>query len=193
MRLFIALDLPKSLKEILFLLCEQKKVIEGVNIVSKENYHITLKFLGEVSELMIPPITDKLREITRKFNPFFLKISHSGVFPNSQFPRVVWIGVEDDMTIRKLASAIEESLESLGFKREEKEFKSHITLARVKEPRNGRYFFDLINRRFKELSISHEDFKNSLKFEVKEFVLMKSTLTPKGSIYDVLQRFPLVK
>lgn len=193
MRLFIAVDLPKSLKELLFLLCEQKKVIEGVNIVSKENLHITLKFLGEVSELMIPDISNKLREIANDFDPFVLKITHTGVFPNLNFPKVVWIGMEKELTIIKLANTIDEKLESLGFKREEKEFKSHITLARVKEPRNGRYFFDLVNRRFRELSISHKDFKTSLKFEVKEFVLMKSTLTPKGSIYDVLQRFPLVK
>lgn len=193
MRLFIALDLPKSLKELLFLLCEQKKVIEGVNIVSKENLHITLKFLGEVSELLIPDISDKLREIAKDFDPFVLKITHTGVFPNLNFPRVVWIGIENEVNIKQLASAIEESLESLGFKREEKEFKSHITLARVKEPRSGRYFMDLVSKRFKELSIYHKDFKNSLSFEVKEFVLMKSTLTPKGSIYDVLQRFPLVK
>lgn len=193
MRLFIAVDLPERLKELLSLLIVQKKQTEGVKLVSKENLHITLKFLGEVNEFLIPAISDKLKAIAKAFNPFVLKISHPGAFPNSNFPQVVWLGVENEVTIKKLANTIEESLKSMGFKREERDFKSHITLARVKEPKKGRQFFEAVNARFIELHQGHSDFRASLSFEVKEFVLMKSILTSKGSIYEILQRFPLVE
>jgi 2'-5' RNA ligase len=85
-----------------------------------------------------------------------------------------------------MAKKIDEELSQFGFQREERDFKSHITLARVKNLKNGKYVFEKVLKNFSEKS-------PKFSFQIKEFVLMKSTLTSKGSVYDVLQRFSLVK
>ncbi|MDI1472293.1 2'-5' RNA ligase [Thermodesulfovibrio sp. N1] len=186
MRLFIAIEIPKEIKEFLSELNTFTSPIEGVNFVQKDNFHITLKFLGEVEEKFIPDLTDLLKSIAEEFSDFTLKITNPGVFPDKFKPRVIWIGTENTDILKKLAKKIDDELSQFGFQREEREFKSHITLARVKNHQNGKYVFEKILRRFSEKS---PDFQ----FRVKDFVLMKSTLTPKGSIYHVLQRFLLLK
>ncbi|WP_353684139.1 RNA 2',3'-cyclic phosphodiesterase [Thermodesulfovibrio sp. 3907-1M] len=186
MRLFIAIQLPREIKEFLAELTSFKSTIDGVNIVQKENFHITLKFLGEVEEKIIPDLISTLKSLSSEFSNFTLKITTPGVFPDKIKPRVIWIGTENTETLRRLAERIDEETASLGFQREERQFKSHITLARVKNHRNGKYFFEKILKKFSENSFNFQ-------FEVKEFVLMKSTLTAKGSIYSVLERFPLLK
>ncbi|WP_353685871.1 RNA 2',3'-cyclic phosphodiesterase [Thermodesulfovibrio sp. 3462-1] len=186
MRLFIAIELPQQVREFLADLTNFKSSIDGVNIVPKENFHITLKFLGEVEEKIIPSLTYTLKSLSNEFSNFTLKITTPGVFPDKIKPRVIWIGTENTEILKRLTKRIDEETSSLGFQREERQFKSHITLARVKNYRNGKYFFEKILKKFSEKSF---DFQ----FEVKEFVLMKSILTPKGSIYSVLERFPLLK
>lgn len=186
MRLFIAIEIPDDIKEFLYQLICLKTSLDGVSIVQKGNFHITLKFLGEVKESLIPDIANTLKKISCQFSPFTLRITYPGVFPDKFKPRVIWIGTENTDNLKEMAKRIDEEMESFGFKRENKNFKSHITLARVKNFHNGKYLYDKIIKRFSEKS-------PQLQFQVKEFVLMKSILTAKGSIYDVLQRFPLFK
>lgn len=187
MRCFIAIELPENLKEFLAKIIFLQSPLQGVNIVQKENFHITLKFLGEVEERLIPEIIQTLENIATEFSPFTLKITHPGVFPDKYKPRVIWMGTENTELLKELAKKIDEGMEYLGFKREEREFKSHITLARVKNLKNGRYLFEKIVKQF---GCQEQNF-HLLNFLIKEFVLMKSTLTSKGSIYSVLKRFPL--
>jgi 2'-5' RNA ligase len=186
MRLFVAIELPEEIREFLSELTSFKSPVEGVNFVQKENFHITLKFLGEVKESLIPEITNKLNKIASEFSDFTLNITHPGVFPDKSKPRVIWIGTENTDIMKTMAKKIDEELSQFGFQREERDFKSHITLARVKNPKNGKYVFEKVLKKFSEKSLEFS-------FQIKEFVLMKSTLTPKGSVYDVLQRFSLVK
>lgn len=187
MRSFIAIELPDNIKEFLTKIVSLQLPLQDVNIVQKENLHITLKFLGEVEERLIPQVTQALENIATEFSPFTLKITHPGVFPDKYKPRVIWMGTENTETLKELAKKLDESMEALGFQREERDFKSHITLARVKNPENGKYLFGKI---IKQFSFQKQN-SHLLSFSVKEFVLMKSTLTPKGSIYSVLKRFPL--
>lgn len=184
MRVFVAIELPEEIKEFLAGLTAFQFSIDGVNVVQKNNFHITLKFLGEVEEKLIPDIINALKAVAGEFSRFTLKITHPGVFPDGVKPRVIWIGTENIDTLKALAKRIDEEMSFLGFQREEREFTSHITLARVKNHKNGKYFFEKIRRKFYETP-------QHFQFEVREFVLMKSTLTPKGSIYSVLERFPL--
>ncbi len=187
MRSFVAIELPENIKEFLTGIVSPEFPLQGVNIVSKENFHITLKFLGDVGEKLIPEIIQILRNVATEFFPFILKITHPGIFPDKYKPRVIWMGTENTETLKKLARRIDEAMENLGFKREERDFKSHITLARIKNPKNGKYLFEKIRKQFSSLDVN----SHSLNFTVKEFVLMKSTLTSKGSIYSVLERFSL--
>lgn len=182
MRVFVAIEIPENIKEVFAQLTALKSHLQGVNIVQKENFHITLKFLGEVKESLITEINQALKEVANEFASFSLKITYPGVFPDIKNLRIIWIGTENTDTLKRLAKRIDEQMYLLGFQREEREFKSHITLARVKNTKNGNYFFEKIVRKFSEES-------PHLQFQVKDFVLMKSTLTPKGSIYSVLERF----
>ncbi len=183
MRLFIAIEIPENIKQFLSELVSLKAPVEGVNIVPKENFHITLKFLGEVQEEIVSQIKTSLLKVAKQIVPFNLKITYPGVFPNSSKARVIWIGTDTNQELKKLVSKIEESMAQYGFKKEEKEFTSHITLARVKNFQNGRYLFYKISKTFKDKMTSE------LIFDVNEFVLMKSTLTPSGSIYEPLGKF----
>lgn len=189
MRLFLAIEIPLSIREFLASLIEPKQTIDGINIVSKQNLHITIKFLGEVEEKLIPKIKEILNPLSREFSPFKLKITRPGVFPDKDKPRVIWIGTENKDVLKDLAKRIDESLSVIGFQKETREFRAHITLARVKNYQNGRYIFEKLVDKYRQISVENRQFE----FSVEEFVLMKSTLTPNGSIYEVIERFNLGK
>ncbi|MCX8033795.1 MAG: RNA 2',3'-cyclic phosphodiesterase [Thermodesulfovibrio sp.] len=207
MRCFIAIELSEDIKKFIDKLININFSIEGVSLVKKENLHLTLKFLGEVETELIPKLNKSLNNLANEFSPFILKISHPGVFPDKLKPRIIWIGLESSEVLKELAAKIDEEMSKYGFEREQREFKAHITLARVKNPRNGRYIFEKILKSFKEKALINNSYQkdnkspyfsnrisekaDNLQFQVREFVLMKSTLTPKGSIYEVLERFPL--
>ncbi len=176
MRLFLAIDLPDKIKEdIVKLYPKLRKAVYG-KFVEKENLHITLFFFGEVTPKEKEKIVATLKEI--EYPTFKVRIKDLGAFPNENNPRVVWLGVSSNY-LYELVRIIDERLETIGFKRD-KEFKGHITLVRVKSLLNRAYWRGLLST-----------FKEEWKIEVKEFKLMKSTLTPNGPIYETVETFPL--
>jgi 2'-5' RNA ligase len=147
-----------------------------VKWVGANNLHITLKFLGEVPMEAKNRIEPLLKEIADNTPPFSAKLQGIGCFPNARRPRVIWIGVEQGSgNFELLARTIEESLSNCGFARE-KRFHSHLTIGRVRNSCN-------IDRILKEMFISEP-------FDVNEFVIFKSTLTPQGAIYKALNNYP---
>lgn len=190
MRCFIAIELPEDIKNFIDKLINLKSSVEGVNFVKKENLHLTLKFIGEIEIDLIPSIVKSLKDLAKGFSPFILKISHPGVFPDKAKPRVIWIGLESSEVLKELAVKVDEEIYKFGIEKEHRGFKSHITLARVKNFQNGRYIYEKIWKTFRENKLIDNPAQKPY-FYVTEFVLMKSTLTPKGSIYEVLERFPL--
>lgn len=176
MRLFIAVEILDDLREKIALL--QKGIpSEGLKMVEKENLHITLAFLGEVEEGKKDKLVRALGNIGCE--KFGMKLSGMGAFPSGSYIRVVWVGVESE-GLKKLHAQINEALRALNFKTES--YSPHLTLARVKEKPSAelRAFI----ARNKEIQLGE--------CEVKEFCLKKSTLTPKGPIYENVARFELV-
>ncbi len=148
-----------------------------VKWVEEENLHLTLKFLGEVKEERVEEISRVLREIRRSEKRFELSLEDIGAFPSERSPRVIWIGVgKGREEIIRLQERIEEGLTPLGFKKEERGFHPHLTIARVKKRADFKELFDL-------------SYKSRV-FLVDSVTLFKSTLTPKGPIYEPLDRFP---
>lgn len=190
MRCFIAIELPEDIKIFIDNLINLKSSVDGINFVKKENLHLTLKFLGEVGIDLIPLIVKSLKNLAKEFPPFTLKISHPGVFPDKVKPRVIWMGLEYSEILKDLAVRVDEETYKFCIEKEKREFKSHITIARVKNFQNGIRMFEKICKTFRDNNFTDNDLKKP-HFTVKEFVLMKSTLTPGGSIYEVLERFPL--
>lgn len=173
-RLFVAVDLPEAIKEEITKISAQLPK-DGVRLVSKENLHITLKFIGEVEIKKVEEIKSKLRSI--KMKNFECKLKGVGVFPNENYIRVVWIGIESE-TLLQLAKKVESTLIDIG-KKEDREFSPHLTIARVSKK------IDLQNFLWKN---REREFGG---FTVAEFALFESTLTPNGPIYKKIETYEL--
>ena len=176
MRTFIAIEMPKEIKEIL--LDAQKQInTEKAKIRPAKAFHLTLKFLGEVEEKKIEDIKSALKEI--KFEKFNTALTEIGVFPNESYTRIVWAGLDDSKSkIKKLQQEIDEKFQKLGFKKDIR-FHPHVTLARVKFVKDKQDFI----KDLREIKIKKES------FQITEFKLVKSILTPEGLVYEDLASF----
>jgi 2'-5' RNA ligase len=127
MRLFIAIDLPEQAKENIEKIKSELKGIKGVKPVSKENIHLTLKFLGEVADEKAEDIAMALSQV--KFKPFNISINKMGVFPNEQRIQVLWVDAEPAEPLFEVKKMIDAALPRF---KDDHPFKSHITFARIK-------------------------------------------------------------
>ena len=184
MRTFIAIELPQKIIGTLSALQNQLKNTQAdVKWVAPENIHLTLKFLGEVDEKKIEKIIQALEETAKDNQPFSIRLCALGAFPKINFPRVIWVGIDaGDEKTKNIAFVLEEKLQKLGIPKEKRPFSSHITIGRV---RSG------INREklVKELDILQGKglLQENLEFLATKITLFKSTLTPKGPIYEILK------
>ena len=177
MRTFISAELPEEVKKNIEKgINELKQAGAAVRWVKTENLHITLKFLGWVEEKNL----DKIIELTSKAvsgsGSFKAKFAGMGTFPEGKSPRVIWVGTkEGGGKLCGLAKRIEKTLAKADFKKEKRDFKAHITIGRVKD-RKG---VDKLKEKIAGLK--------DLKFGeavIDHIYIMKSTLTPKGPIYE---------
>ncbi len=176
MRLFIAIEIPEEIKD--YLCGLQQEIVDSKNkirLVNKDNMHLTLKFLGEVQPNNLDDIKNNLKEID--FEPFSVVLDTIGVFPSESYIRVIWVGLKPEEQILELQKNIDENLKKL-FKKE-KDFKPHLTIARVKYIEDKKQFVD----KLKQIKVDNK------KIEVNNFKLVKSTLTPKGPVYEELGVF----
>jgi 2'-5' RNA ligase len=175
MRLFVAIDTPKELGDYFKSLQTQlDKASAKLRLTS--SFHLTLKFLGDIDEKTAEKIIRRLEKI--KSNPFILKTENIGVFPNSNYVRVVWVGLSKNQELISLQKNIDNVLEEFNFKKDF-DFHPHITLARVGFVSDNTKF----NESIKKIKIGEKS------FEVKNFILYESNLTPKGPIYKIKKEF----
>lgn len=149
--------------------------------VSPDQVHITLKFLGQMDEDLIPQLEAMMREAVQGTAPFTLRLVGLGVFPNPRRPRVIWAGMEGAEPLGRMAAALEEGCEPLGFRKEKRQFSPHLTLARVREGFRPDLSEMLSKYEGSELGASL----------VSSIVLKKSVLTPAGPIYSDVVRVDL--
>lgn len=173
MRLFISLDIPEKIKKEILEIQNNLPEFKGKK-TEKQNLHLTLKFLGEVSESKLEEIKNKLSEI--KLSGFKTKISKIGFFSKSEI-RIIWLSMSD---CEKLQEEIDEKLKEIFPK--EKRFMGHLTIARVKSVKDKKGFIEYLNK----TKISE------MEFSVKEFNLMQSILKSSGPDYKVLKSYPLL-
>ena len=135
MRLFVALDIPESVRDSLSKLSRQlRETCPGARWVRLEGAHLTLKFIGEAPPDLAERIRSTLAEI-RTAGPIELRFAGLGFFPDSRRPRVFWAGIETGDALGALAASVETCLEPLGIPRESRDFHPHVTLARFDSPR----------------------------------------------------------
>lgn len=181
-RAFIAVELG-DISKITPLVSEIDKADAGYKLVDPEAMHITLKFLGDTEERMVPEVQACIEDAVRNIAPFDIGFKGYGAFPNTRRMRILWIGVTGGDALVTIAKHLEDALEELGFERENREFTPHITLGRLKgdfAKRSGVRAMDGLFDQYKDT-----DFGGC---RVTRIVLKKSELTPNGPRYsDILE------
>lgn len=133
MRLFLALDLNEEVRGTIAEFSEKSRAeFPSAKWARSEGIHVTLKFIGEVQEDHLPQIEKALSGVSSNA-PVKMNFRGAGFFPDERRPRVFWIGIDSTPTLGEIAAQIETKLELLGFARESREFKPHLTLARITE------------------------------------------------------------
>ena len=130
MRLFAGLAIPEPVRGNLRSLLNQLRPLAEFRWSPVENLHVTTKFVGEFPEERIEELKDELSRLA----PVALDVSIRGLgwFPNAHRPRVFWAGVEGGDALRELAAATDDATARLGIARETREYRPHLTLARMK-------------------------------------------------------------
>ena len=155
----------------------------NVRWVKAENVHLTLKFLGNVDVHIVDAISACVREAATGIAPFQLSAKGIGVFPKIERARVIWAGLSGQVTVlNELQKSIEIKLAGIGFPREKRKFKGHLTLGRSKgmiDPTN-------LARAIEE----SKAFKSET-FMVDRVTLFRSDLNPSGAVYTELREIAL--
>jgi 2'-5' RNA ligase len=182
-RLFIAINIPVSEKVRDFAQKIQQHFIDDkIKWVPLVNFHLTIKFLGETDENIIPEITKQIKTCTEKFNPFEISISGIGKFPKTRQPKVIWLGIKDaNNIIRKLFTTVNNSMTNLGFDSQNK-FSPHITLGRIKFIKNKQLLNNLIDT-YSDVLLQQ--------ITVSNIILYESILKPSGAEYRIIEKFDL--
>ena len=181
MRAFIAVDLPEPIRAAL----RQKQasfrsVSPDARWTNPEGIHLTLKFLGQISDAKVKEVSQSLRNLGR-FERFTVGLKGFGFFPDSRRPRVFWAGVEAPANLVQLVEQVEDAMQRIGFAREDRTFRPHLTLARFRVPQAQPALQSLLAQQT-ELELGS--------FEVSEFFLFESKLSPKGAEYRKVEKFP---
>lgn len=176
MRLFIAIELPDAVKQILG---RMRSDIPGARWVPAEQVHLTLAFLGEVADDTTKQVTHELATIQAP--GFDLRFSGTGCFPNRHRPRVLWVGLEPEPHLKNIAARIHDAVKACNIPQEEHPFSPHITLARLKFPATREVGIFLESPQQQEIP----------PVCVREFILFQSRITSQGAIHTPIKTFPL--
>ncbi len=175
-RLFIAVDMPETIRNNLSLMAFG---IPGAKWVAPEQLHLTVRFIGEVDGGLFRDIKEILGEI--HFASFSLQLKGVGYFPPRGAPRVLWVGLEKSEPLQLLRKKIDTALLRVRIEPEGRKFSPHITLARLKNsPVNKIANF-----------LSGNGLFSQEPFQVEDFKLYSSVLSPKGAYHKVERIYPL--
>lgn len=181
-RLFVAVPLPDELKGSLAHQVEAvRKRYPFQTWVHPEDYHVTLKFLGETPRQLLPRIEEALQEVAQRHVPFSLILEGIGSFGQPKRPRILWLGVQGELArLASLFRDVDEKMAPLGFGKEERPFRPHLTLARK-----------YVGQTPFKIGLAGEETVAPLSFQVKEMILYQSRLGEKP-MYLPLIRFRLM-
>lgn len=179
-RLFVGVPLSPEIRQKIAeqLLMPLQQSGADLNLITAEQLHFTLKFLGDVEEGQIGKVTEILRKVAASRQPFLVQVRQVGVFPSLEYMRVIWVGVENG-DLPALMKTLDGQLAFI--RKNEHDEKPHVTLARVKSKKNKeqlqRFIAQFQNASFGEMPVT-------------ELVLYESTLTMEGARYGVVGKFP---
>ncbi|MCK4519146.1 MAG: RNA 2',3'-cyclic phosphodiesterase [Candidatus Omnitrophica bacterium] len=178
--MFVAVVLSPSLKKALRgLIGGLQSSKYDVKWADSDKLHLTLKFIGYIDDKKVKAITGKIDASVALYKSFKMSLLPDiEAFPKKENPRVLWLGIKDgNEKLKKLQADMENRLEGLGIKKEEREFTPHLTLGRVKSSKGKKVLIEKIKKAGLDKCYS---------MKVNKVTLFQSTLTRKGPIYKIL-------
>jgi 2'-5' RNA ligase len=184
-RVFCAIELPEFVRGLV--LRHIARLQEAVpqaraSWARDSSLHLTLKFLGEIPKTSVADLSQAASLAVRELASFSIRLNYSGVFPNHGQPRVLWLGINDlSGQLVELHARLETEAVKLGFAKEARRFRPHLTVARLRHPENAR-----------ALSAVHQQMEfEPVDIAVKELTVIRSELSSEGSKYTIVSRHPL--
>ncbi|MBA2494146.1 MAG: RNA 2',3'-cyclic phosphodiesterase [Acidobacteria bacterium] len=181
-RIFAAIDISVEAK------CKISSYIETlrrefpklrVGWEKTEKLHLTLKFLGDTEESKTAELSQAVEKIARENPNFKLRILETGVFPSMHNARILWLALKDEKgSLMKINEQLESACGKLGFAPEKRNFKPHLTIARLREPNKSK---DLVEKHLNNIF-------ETVEFKAGEIVIYESKLQSSGSIYSVVSK-----
>ncbi len=187
-RLFIAVRFSRDVTQNLAALMDRLRGPldrrADIKWVEAHNIHLTLQFLGDVDEGLLPKLTGSLSGAYSNLDKFHVSLADVGAFPKPNRARVIWTGIVHGADgLRALHSATMEVTKEFGFEPDDRPFKAHVTLGRIRTRSN----------RFPDLSKPLKGFFGAKvgKCQIQQVHLVKSELRPNGPLYTTLDSFPI--
>lgn len=182
-RLFVAVKIhPNDLLLDSYKMISQTLASDSIKWVNPDNFHLTLKFLGDIPNKDVANIEVALQEGLQKIQSFNMCIKGFGYFGNLRFPRVLWMGVEPSEGLRQAHAQVNKVLRNWGNSDEHLTFNPHLTLGRIKECRNADKILKLEARWIDTIFLQQN---------IVEIILFESILKPSGPIYKPLNTIHL--
>jgi 2'-5' RNA ligase len=183
-RTFIAVELSEpALSDTVRLLKRLETKLPDIRWSKEEQFHITLKFLGQVDNRRLPEVCSAARDVAMHVSPFELKLEQLGTFPQGKPPRVLWAGISSGSDqLELLHEQLDTRLSEIGFPIEPRRFHPHLTLGRVNRQANKGLIEDA-------LRAANQSFGTLC--EVEELVLMASRRDRRQIVYEVMDRIQL--
>ena len=174
-RTFVCIEIPERVRErIAELQRGLRRADAQVSWTRPSNIHLTLKFLGDLTPTRVERVARAVERAANSIAPFEVEVGCAGCFPSPRSPRVLWVGLTElPDSLKQLHARIEDELYGEGIPRESKRFSPHLTIGRVRTPKNaGRLAEELMAAGFVPE-----------KFLAREVIVMRSELNPAGSLY----------
>ena len=186
MRLFLAVELEEELKNELLQVQKilAKSVNGGLRLLPSQNFHLTLKFMGELDEAFLDEVKELSSDTLKNFHPFSISLDKVGAFPPRGPLRVCWVGLKaSNSTLLELAKSLNTAFEVLDIEAEKRDFQAHISIARLSKDSD-------VSERIRGIlpSLKIKPFSQ----EVKVISLFSSTLHSSGSVYELVEHFSLI-
>ena len=185
-RTFLGIDLPEDIKSLINNIYPEKKD-KIIRLVPEKNLHITIKFLGDISEKKLIEVKQTLSNLKLDLN-IKLSLNSYGVFPINGYPKILWLSFENkkrDIS-KTVFPLIEKNFARIDFPKEKRKFTPHVTIGRIKIKNNSD-----MNKYKKTIKTFEIEFNKIEKkeFKINKLILFKSQLTPEGAVYSKIEEY----
>lgn len=178
-RIFVALNVPDEAKNKLFNIVYQLHPDKNLNWEKKEKIHLTLKFVGDIDDELLPEIKNDLKFL-QEYETQKLQITGFGFFFRFKEPKILWAGLKFSNELKLIAKRLDDYFTKFGIEKENREFKPHLTLMRIKNNPGDSFINKFKNSKFEPID-----------FQCDSISLIKSELNPSGSVYTEIKKYKL--